>query len=301
MIIVSNLYYRSPSEPVNNVTIVEVLNHNQVFDFNQMERVLSQTNQQSVPISSDPSINSPRPSRSSNSENSILSPRSSNRQHQSRNISTIEESVSSARSSSHSESNDRTNNTDDSPQRSTNEMLNEGQRIKVRMGESEDGRPRRRSKRQEVVPVATDQEIPSNYEHLVLPTSMQPRSSPVLSNFVPTDIATILPTRPQVIFIIKFIFEVIVSYYLFILKLPIGRGRGARRKVNGDSLHPPVGADRIRVTVNSSPRMLQPVPTPYIPVRNMRVQCQKITYLFILLYFCYVNRLKIEICLALVD
>jgi hypothetical protein len=54
---------------------------------------------------------------------------------------------------------------------------------------------------------------------------------------------------------------------LFFLQLPIGRGRGARRKVNSDSSHSVVGADRIRVAVNSSsPRMLQPVPTPYIPV-----------------------------------
>lgn len=50
------------------------------------------------------------------------------------------------------------------------------------------------------------------------------------------------------------------------MKLPIGRGRGARRKINGDNSHPVVGADRIRVAVNSNPRMLQPVPTPYIPV-----------------------------------
>lgn len=58
----------------------------------------------------------------------------------------------------------------------------------------------------------------------------------------------------------------IINFYFF-LKLPIGRGRGARRKVNGDSSHPAVGADRIRVAVNSSTHnMLQPVPTPFTPV-----------------------------------
>lgn len=48
--------------------------------------------------------------------------------------------------------------------------------------------------------------------------------------------------------------------------MPIGRGRGARRKVNNDNSHPTVGADRIRVAANSSPRLLQPVPTPFVPV-----------------------------------
>jgi len=47
----------------------------------------------------------------------------------------------------------------------------------------------------------------------------------------------------------------------------MGRGRGVRRKVNSDSSHSAVGADRIRVAANNTPRMLQPVPTPYVPVR----------------------------------
>lgn len=185
---------------MNNVTVVEVLNnHNQVFNFNQMEQMLSQTNEQIPQTSSESIINSPRPGRSTNScssENAVASPRQSSR-HQTRNASVIEESANGASSSSsHSESNDRTN--DEIPQRSTTEGPNEGQRIKVRMTESEDGWPRRRPKRQEVVPPTTEQELASNYEHLVLPTTMQSRPpQPSMSNFVPTDIA-MLPTRPQV-------------------------------------------------------------------------------------------------------
>lgn len=193
---------RSPTEPVNNVTIVEVLNHNQVFNFNQIEQVLHQTNHQS-PQTSEPLINSPRPSRSTiscTSENSVASPRQSSRYHQPRNTSVVEEpAVSSSRSSSHSESNDRITNADDVPQRSNSEIPNEGQRIKVRMADPEDNRPRRRPKRQEVVPPTTDQEVTNNYEHLVLPTAMQSRPQPTSSNFIPTDIA-LLPTRPQVNF-----------------------------------------------------------------------------------------------------
>lgn len=164
---------------MNNVTIVEVINHNQVFNFSQMEQVLNQTNEQSSQMSSEPLINSPRPSRSSSSstsENAVASPRQSSRHHQIRNASILEESVSGARSSSHSEFNDRT-----------------------RMAEPEDGWPRRRLKRQEVIPQATDQEVTSNYEHLVLPTAMQSRPPPALSNLVPADIA-MLPTRSQVKF-----------------------------------------------------------------------------------------------------
>lgn len=192
--------FRSPSEPVNNVTIVEVMNHNQVFNFNQMEQVLNLTDDQLPQTSSEPLINSPRPVRSINStsENPIASPRQSNRHHQTRNTSTVEDFISGARSSNHSELNDQTTSSD-TPQRSTSEVLNEGQRIKVRMTEPEDNRPRRRPKRQEVVPPAIDQEVTSNYEHLVLPTAIQSRPSPALSNFVPTDIA-ILPSRSQVLF-----------------------------------------------------------------------------------------------------
>ncbi|XP_025412806.1 uncharacterized protein LOC112685201 [Sipha flava] len=239
-----------PSELVNNITIVEVINnHNQVFNFNQMEQVLSQINEQLPQTSSESIINSPRPGRSINSctsENAVSSPRQSSR-HQTHNTSVVEESVNGARSSSsHSESNDRTTN--DLPQRSMTEVPNEGLRVKVRLTESEDGCPRRRPKRQEVVTPTTEQEPASNYEHLVLPTTIQSRpQQSSISNFIPTDIA-MLPTRPQ---------------------LPIGRGRGARRKVNSDSSHSVVGADRIRVAVNSSsPRMLQPVPTPYIPTET---------------------------------
>lgn len=194
--------FRSPSESVNNVTIVEVTNHNQVFNFNQMEQVINQTDEQFPQTSSEPLINSPRPIRSinsSSSENPVASPRQSNRHHQTRNASIVENVISGARSSSHSESNDQISNTDDNPQRSTSEVPNEGQRIKVRMAEPEDGWPRRRSKRQEVVPPTTDQEVTSNYEHLVLPTAMQSRPPHALSNFVPTDIA-ILPSRSQVQF-----------------------------------------------------------------------------------------------------
>jgi len=186
---------------VNNVTIVEVINHNPVFNFNQMEQVLNQTNEQPSQTSSEPLINSPRPSRSSSStsENVAASPRQSTRHHQIRNASNLEESVSGARSSSHSEFNDRTTHVDDIPHRSSNEVSNEGQRIKIRIAEPEDGRHRRRSKRQDVIPPITDQEVTSNYEHLVLPTAMQSRPPPTLSNSVPADIA-ILPTRSQVKF-----------------------------------------------------------------------------------------------------
>lgn len=163
-----------------------------------MEQVLSQTNDQLPQTSSESIINSPRPGRSNSytSENVGASPRQSSR-HQTRNASVMEESVNGARSSSsHSESNDIS--TDDIPQRSTTEVPNEGQRSKVRMNESEDGWPRRRPKRQEVVPPTTEQELTSNYEHLVLPTTMQSRPpQPSMTNFVPTDIA-MLPTRPQV-------------------------------------------------------------------------------------------------------
>lgn len=182
---------------MNNVTIVEVINnHNQVFNFNQMEQVLNQTNEQLPQTSSESIINSPRPGRptnSSTSENAASSPS----RLQTRSTSIVEESVNDARSStSHSESNDRTTN--DLPQRSMTEVPNEGLRVKVRMTESEDGWLRRRPKRQEVVLHTTEQEPSSNYEHLVLPTVMQPRPpQPFISNFIPTDIA-ILPTRPQV-------------------------------------------------------------------------------------------------------
>lgn len=191
--------YRSPSEPVN-VTIVEVINHNQVFNFNQMEQGLNQTNQQSPQTLSEPLINSPRPGRSTNSctDNSMVSPRQSSRHHQTSSIPDIDESVSGATSSSHLVSNDQITNSDDVPQRSTTEITSEGQRIKIRMAEPEDGRLRRKPKRQEVIPPASDQEVTSNYEHLVLPTALQSRPPPpTLSNFVPTDI-TLLPTRPQV-------------------------------------------------------------------------------------------------------
>jgi len=191
--------FRSPSEPVNNVTIIEVINHNQVFNFNQMEQVLNQTNEQPSQTSSEPLINSPRPSRSSSStsENVAASPRQSSRHHQVRNASILEESVSGARSSSHSEFSDRTTHVDDLPQRSTSEVPNESQRVKVRIAEPEDGWHRRRPKRQDVIPPATDQEVTSNYEHLILPTAMQSRPPPALSNSIPADIA-ILPTRSQV-------------------------------------------------------------------------------------------------------
>lgn len=175
------------------------MNHNQVFNFNQMEQVLNQTDDQLPQTSSEPLINSPRPVRSINStsDNPVASPRQSNRHHQTRNTSTVEDLISGARSSNLSELNDQATSSDNTPQRSTSEVLNEGQRIKVRMAEPDDSRPRRRPKRQEVVPPATDQELTSNYEHLVLPTAIQSRPSPALSNFVPTDIA-ILPSRSQV-------------------------------------------------------------------------------------------------------
>jgi len=165
-----------------------------------MEQVLNQTNEQPFQISSEPLINSPRPSRSSSStsENVSASPRQSSRHHQVRNASILEESVSGARSSSHSEFSDRSTHVDDMPQRSTSEVPNEGQRIKVRIAEPEDGWHRRRPKRQDVIPPTTDQEVTSNnYEHLILPTAIQSRPPPTLSNSVPADIA-ILPTRSQV-------------------------------------------------------------------------------------------------------
>jgi len=166
-----------------------------------MEQVLNQTNEQPSQTSSELLINSPRPSRSSSSTSEIVaaSPRQSTRHHQVRNISNSEESVSGARSSSHSEFSDRTTHVDDMPLRSSSEVPNEGQRIKIRIAEPEDGRHRRRPKRQDVIPPITDQEVTSNYEHLVLPTAMQSRPPPVLSNPVPADIA-ILPTRSQVKF-----------------------------------------------------------------------------------------------------
>jgi len=185
---------------VNNITIVEVINHNQVFNFNQMEQVLNQTNEQSSQTLSEPLINSPRPSRSTSSTTeNVASPRSNSRHHPVRNASILEESVSGARSSSHPEFSDRTTNVDDMPQRSTSEVQNEGQRIKVRIAEPEDGWHRRRTKRQDIIPPITDQEGTSNYEHLILPTAMQSRPPPASSNSVPADIA-ILPIRSQVKF-----------------------------------------------------------------------------------------------------
>lgn len=188
-----------------NVTIVEVINHNQIFNFNQMEQGLNQTNQQLPQTLAEPLINSPRPSRSTNScttDTSVVSPRQASRHHQTR-IPDIEESVNGAMSSSHLESNDQIINSDDVPQRSITEISNEGQQIKIRMAEPEDVRLRRKPKRQEVIPPATDQEVTNNYEHLVLPTVLQSRPPPALSNFVPTDI--ILPARPQVKFNYYFI------------------------------------------------------------------------------------------------
>lgn len=192
------LFSRSPSEPVNNVTIVEVLNHHQVFNFNQMEQLINQLNQQSPQTSSE--LHTSRPSTSTSSctsENSIASPRQSSRHQQNRNASIVEELIFSGRSSSQSESNDRATSVDVVQQRSTSEVSNEGQR--VRTTESEDGRFRRRQRRQEVTGVspAIDQEAASNYEHLVLPTVIQSRP-PVLSNYVSTDTIAILPIRPQV-------------------------------------------------------------------------------------------------------
>jgi len=164
-----------------------------------MEQVLNQTNEQPSQTSSEPLINSPRPSRSSSStsENVAASPRQSSRHHQVRNASILEESASGARSSSHSEFSDRTTHVEDMPQRSTSEVPNEGQRIKVRIAEPEDGWHRRRPKRQDFIPPTTDQDITSNYEHLILPTAMQSRPPPASSNSIPTDIA-LLPTRSQV-------------------------------------------------------------------------------------------------------
>lgn len=208
--------YRSPSELVNNVSIVEVINHNQVFNFNQLEQVLSQTNQQQPQTSSESLINSPRPSRSTNPcslETSIASPRQSNR-HQIRNASIVEEQpVNGSRSHSHIESNDRTTDDDEIPSRSTDEIPNDGPRIKIRMAEPEEGRPRRRPKRHEVILPTANQEVTSNYEHLVLPTSMQSRPAPALSNLISTDI-TLLPTRPQVKF--KHLF---FKYWCYLLLL----------------------------------------------------------------------------------
>lgn len=191
--------YRSLSETVNNnVTIVEVINPNQVFNFNQMEQGLNQTNQQPPQTLPEPLINSPRPSRSTN-ENSVVSPKQSSRHHQARSIPDVDESVIAATSSNHHlESNDRITNSNDVPQRSTTEISNEGQRFNIRMAEPEDVRLRRKPKKQEVPP-ATNQELTSNYEHLVLPTALQSRMPPTLTNFVSPDI-TLLPTRPQVKF-----------------------------------------------------------------------------------------------------
>lgn len=209
--------YRSPSEPVNNVTIVEVINHNQVFNFNQMEQVLNQTNQQLPQTSSESLINSPRPSRSTNPcalETSIASPRQSNR-HQIRSTSIVEEQpVNGARSHSHIESSDRTTDDDEVPSRSTGEIPNDSPRIKIRMTESEESRLRRRPKRHEVIQPATNQEVTSNYEHLVLPTAMQSRPAPTLSNLISTDIA-LLPTRPQVKIKHIYFFNICAIYYYF--------------------------------------------------------------------------------------
>lgn len=190
--------FRSPNEPVSNVTVVEVLNHNHVFNFNQMEQVINQTNQQSPQTSSEPLINSPRPSRPTNSNTSenVASIRQASRHHQTRDSPIIEE-ITVVRSSNNLDHSDRITNSEDIPQRSNSELPTEDRQNNVRMVELEEGRPRRRVKRQEVVPAVTDQEIISNYEHLVLPISMQPRLQPASSNFVPTDIA-LLPTRPQV-------------------------------------------------------------------------------------------------------
>lgn len=188
---------RSPSESANNVTVVEVINHNQVFSFNEIEQELNQTEQQ-LPQTSSELINSPRCSRStssSTSETSIASPRHSSRYHQNCNI-FVEELVNNARSASHIESNDRTTNNEEELPRSSNEMPYEGQHIQVRMTEPE-GRLRRRPKRHEVEPAATNQEVTNNYEHLVLPTAGQSRPTQAFSNLIPADIA-LLPTRPQV-------------------------------------------------------------------------------------------------------
>jgi len=166
-----------------------------------MEQVLNQTNEQPSQTSSEPLVNSPRPSRSSSStsENVVASPRQSSRHHQVRNSSILEESVNGAGSSIHSEFSDRTTHVDDMSHRSTSQVPNDSQRIKVRIAEPEDGWHRRRPKRQDVVPPTVDQEVTSNYEHLILPTAMQSRPLPALSNSVPADIA-ILPTRSQVKF-----------------------------------------------------------------------------------------------------
>lgn len=194
------MFCRSPSEPVNNVTIVEVLSHNQVFNFNQMEQVLNHSTQQTPQTSSEPTTSRPSTSTSSNTtENSIASPRQSSRHQQSRNASVAEELIFGAGSSSYSDSNDRTTNVDVVQLRSFSEVPNES---RVRLTESEDGRPRRRQKRPEVpinnsVSPAIDQESTSNYEHLVLSTVMQTRP-PALSNYVSTDTISILPIRPQV-------------------------------------------------------------------------------------------------------
>lgn len=181
-----------------------------------MEQALSQTNQQMPQTSSESLINSPRPSRSTNPcllETSIASPRQSNR-HQIRNTSIVEEQpVNGARSHSHIESNDRITDDDEVPSRSTDEISNDGPRIKIRMTEPEEGRLRRRPKRHEVIQPTANQEITSNYEHLVLPTAMQPRPAPTLSNLISTDI-TLLPTRPQVkIKHIYFLYICVIYHY----------------------------------------------------------------------------------------
>lgn len=210
--------FRSPNEPVSNVTVVEITNHNHVFNFNQMEQVINQTNQQSLLMSSEPLINSPRPSRPTNSSTSenVASTRQTSRHHQTRD-SSISEEVPVARSSNNLDHHDRITNSEDIPQRSNGEIPIEDRQNNVRMAEPEEGgRPRRRVKRQEVVPAVTDQEITSNYEHLVLPTAMQSRPLPALSNFVPTDIA-LLPTRPQVKYLYtKHKIKMILIYGFFV-------------------------------------------------------------------------------------
>lgn len=189
---------RSPSESVNNVTVVEVINHNQVFNFNQIEQELSQTEQ--LPQTSSELINSPRRSRStssSTSETSVVSPRHSSRHNQNHNTS-AEELANNAMSASHIESNDRTTNNEDELPRSSNEITNESQRHLVRLTELEEAaRHRRRQKRHEVELPAINQEVTSNYEHLVLSTAGQTRPTPALSNLIPANIV-LLPTRPQV-------------------------------------------------------------------------------------------------------
>ncbi|XP_050521692.1 uncharacterized protein LOC126894609 [Daktulosphaira vitifoliae] len=223
----------------NNVTIVEVQNNSQVFDFNQMEHALIQPEEQmEIEIISPRSVRMPF---TTEQPNLLLRPTRLNQM----NI-ISEETHSNLISNNHPESSDRNTN-DDISRRLLTEVNSEEQHIKIRSVEPNENRSRRRINRSEVA-LAGDQEItPSNnYEHLVLPITVQPRMASS-SSFIPSDIA-IMPTRSQ---------------------LPIGRGRGARRKINSESQHPIVGADRIRVAVNTT-RMLQPVPTPYIPIAETR-------------------------------